>query len=414
MLLIERHIIKPKDSRYEGLLDYLHKSKNLYNAALYVVRQHFFANQDNKDCFLNYYRVDKMFKETKNPDYYALPIDCSQQVLKQVHKQLKSFFALLRLKGKGQYDMPVRLPKYMPKNGYNVLTINAVKLGKRLRTEGVATIPNIKLEFSNIIHYKTCQQIRFVPKNGYIEMEVIYKADNKPLKDDNKRYMSIDLGINNLCAISSNVMQAQLISGKLIKSINHEWNKRVAFLQSKLKNQYTSHLITKITNRRNLRIRQCFHKISKYIVNQAVDNQINTIIIGHTKGWKQETNIGKANNQNFVQIPFNLLIQMISYKAQLQGINVRIQEESYTSKASFFDNDVIPVFNEDDKTEYAFSGKRVKRGIYRTKNGLRINSDVNGSLNILRKYLKCNSDDLIDPADIGCVVNPMKVILTYS
>lgn len=161
--------------------------------------------------------------------------------------------------------------------------------------------------------------------------------------------MSIDLGVNNLCAISSNVANAELIDGRKIKQINHQWNKRKAILQSKLKNnQHFSKLITKITNKRNLRIRDYFHNVSRYIVNQVVSHQINTIVIGHTNYWKQETNIGKINNQNFVQIPFNSLIHMISYKAELLGINVVIQEESYTSKASFFDNDVVPVYKQNN------------------------------------------------------------------
>ena len=154
------------------------------------------------------------------------------------------------------------------------------------------------------------------------------------------------------------------------------------------------------------------HCVSKYIVNQAVENQINTIVIGQNKGWKQETNIGKKNNQNFTQIPHSNLVNMIKYKAELQGINVILQEESYTSKTSFFDNDKIPVYKKDDEKVYIFSGKRVYRGLYKSKNGLMLNADVNGSLNILRKYLKCNCDEIISPADIGLVVNPVKVKIT--
>lgn len=146
MLLIERHIINSNDYRYKDLLDYLHKSKNLYNAALYEVRQHYFNHKDdNKNRYLNYYALDKKLKETKNIDYYALPIDASQQVLKQINQSFISFFKLLKLKLGGKYDNPVKLPYYKKKNGYNVLTINAVKLGKQLKTKGIATIPNLKI-----------------------------------------------------------------------------------------------------------------------------------------------------------------------------------------------------------------------------------------------------------------------------
>ena len=148
-------------------------------------------------------------------------------------------------------------------------------------------------------------------------------------------------------------------------------------------------------------------------MNQLVSNEINTLVIGHNNLWKQDTNIGKVNNQNFVQIPFNRLIQMLNYKCQLAGINCVIQEESYTSKASFIDNDEIPVYKEGKKAEYNFGGKRVNRGLYCTSSGIRINADINGSLNILKKCLKVNSDDLFtDPRDFrGFVYNPKVITL---
>ena len=267
-----------------------------------------------------------------------------------------------------------------------------------------------KIQFK-IHNFKTCKQVRFIPKSNYIILEAAYETKSKQIKPDNKRYMSIDLGINNLCSVTSNICKSFIIDGKKLKHINHNYNKRKALLQSKLnKNQYTSKLINSITKKRNFRIQNYFHNVSKYIVNQAVDNQINTIIIGQNKGWKQETNIGKVNNQNFVQIPFNKLIHIISYKAELQGIKVCLQEESYTSVTSFIDNDYIATHNVDDNMNKP-SGKRKYRGLYITKSGLKINSDINGSLNIMKKYLKCNSDELITPADVGFVVNPVKVKL---
>ncbi|MBO6272455.1 transposase [bacterium] len=268
------------------------------------------------------------------------------------------------------------------------------------------------MKIYNIKHLDTCKQVRFIPKSNYIVLEVIYEKQEKELKKDNKRYMSIDLGINNLCTCTNNCkLNSFIIDGKKLKHINQYFNKCKAYLQSKLnQKQYTSNLINKITKKRNLRIKNYLHNVSKYIVNQAVNNQINTIIIGHNKGWKQETNIGNVNNQNFVQIPFNQLVNLIYYKAKLQGINVILQEESYTSKVSFIDNDFIPVYGLNDELCKP-SGKRICRGLYKTLNGLKINADVNGSLNIMRKYLKCNSDEIISPTDVGLVVNPVKVYL---
>ena len=228
--------------------------------------------------------------------------------------------------------------------------------------------------------------------------------------------MSIDLGINNLCACTSNVVSSFIINGKNIKTINQFYNKQVSKYKSiceKVNKCKTSKRIQRLNFKRKNKIEDYFHKTSSYIVNQLVSNEINTLVIGHNNLWKQDTNIGKVNNQNFVQIPFNRLIQMLNYKCQLAGINCVIQEESYTSKASFIDNDEIPVYKEGKKAEYNFGGKRVNRGLYCTSSGIRINADINGSLNILKKCLKVNSDDLFtDPRDFrGFVYNPKVITL---
>lgn len=407
MILVEQHIIKQKHQHYKELMDLCHKSKNLYNATLYVIRKYYFETGK----YLNYLNAYNQFKLEHNKDFYALPSGTAQQTMRLVDKNFKSFFNLLRKKQQDQYNKPVHIPKYLKKDGYYQLIYTNDRFNKHYKTDGFIQLQKTNIKLFNIKHLDTCKQIRFIPKSNYIILEIVYEAKSKQLKPDNKRYMSIDLGINNLCSVTSNACKSFIVDGKKLKHINHNYNKRKALLQSKLnKNQYTSKLINSITKKRNFRIHNYFHNVSKYIVNQAVDNQINTIIIGQNKGWKQETNIGKINNQNFVQIPFNKLIHMISYKAQLQGIKVCLQEESYTSKVSFIDNDYIATYNVDDNMNKP-SGKRKYRGLYITKSGLKINSDINGSLNILRKYLKCNSDELITPADVGFVVNPVKIKL---
>ena len=405
MLLTEQHIIKQTNQYYKELLDLCHKSKNLYNVTLYAIRQYYF----NTGKYLNYLNAYNQFKSEHNPDFYALPSGVAQQTMRLVDQNFKSFFNLLKKKQKGQYNKSIKIPKYLKKDGHFQIIYTNDRFNKYYKTDGFIQLQKTNIKLFNIKHLDTCKQIRFIPHSNYIIMEVIYKIKDKPLMKDNKRYMSIDFGINNLCTCTSNVCKPFIIDGKKLKHINHNYNKRKALLQSKLnKNQYTSKLINSITKKRNFRIQNYFHNVSKYIVNQAVDNQINTIIIGQNKGWKQETNIGKVNNQNFVQIPFNKLIHMISYKAELQGIKVCLQEESYTSKCSFIDNDYIPIYGIDDYL-YKPSGKRKYRGLYVTKLGLKLNSDINGSLNILRKFLKCNSNEIISPADVGFVVNPVKV-----
>ena len=414
MKLVEVQIIKKSNQHYKGLRDLLHKSKNLYNVAIYTVRQFYFdavKNESDKK-YLNYYDTQKLLSHSKNIDYYSLPCDVAQTVLKQVDQNFKSFFALLKKKQNGKYDKPLNIPKYKDKTGYNTITINAVKLGKQFKQDGTLTIPNTapnKIQFK-VKNYEHCTQVRFIPCAGYIKLEAIYDKDEEPMKIDNGKYLSIDLGIDNLCACTSNVTTSFLIDGKKLKSINQRYNKLKAKLQNKLPtNKYWSNKLNDITKKRNFRINNYLHNTSAYIMNHAVSNNINTIIIGYNKEWKQDINIGRNNNQKFTEIPFYTLVNQIIYKGQINGIRVILQEESYTSKASFFDNDEIPTYKKDKQTNNKFSGKRSHRGLYITGSCLKVNADINGSLNILRKYLKCNSDAIIQPADRGFVVNPIRV-----
>ena len=410
MKLTEIQIIQKDNHYYEDLLDLMHKSKNLYNVAIYTVRQFYFEavkNESDKK-YLCYYDTQKLLSHSKNVDYYSLPCDVSQSVLKQVDQNFKSFFALLKKKQNGKYDKPINIPKYKDKTGYNVITINAIKLGKQFKWDGTLTIPNTapnKIQFK-VKNYSTCTQVRFIPCKGYIKLEAIYNYNEPKMKEDNGNYLSIDLGIDNLCACTSNVSNSFLIDGKKLKSINQRYNKYKSKLPT---NKYWSNNLNDITKKRNFRINNYLHNTSAYIMNHAVSNNINTIIIGYNKEWKQDINIGRNNNQKFTEIPFYTLVNQIIYKGQMNGIRVILQEESYTSKASFFDNDYIPTYNKDKPITYKFSGKRVKRGLYKTDLGLSVNADINGSLNILRKYLKCNSDAIIQSADKGFVVNPIRV-----
>ena len=414
MKLVEVQIIKRSNQHYKGLRDLLHKSKNLYNVGIYTVRQFYFEavkNESDKK-YLCYYDTQKLLSHSKNVDYYSLPFDVSQAVLKQVDQNFKSFFALLKKKQNGKYDKPINIPKYKDKAGYNTITINAVKLGKLFKKDGTLTIPNTapnKIQFK-VKNFSTCTQVRFIPCNGYIKLEAIYNYDEPKMKEDNGNYLSIDLGIDNLCTCTSNVTNSFLIDGKKLKSINQRYNKYKSKLQSKLPaNKYWSHKLNDITKKRNFRINNYLHNTSAYIMNHVVSNNINTIVIGYNKEWKQDINIGRINNQKFIEIPFYTLVNQIIYKGQMNGIRVVLQEESYTSKVSFIDNDSIPTYKKGNSENLKFSGTRVKRGLYKTSSGLSVNADINGSLNILRKYLKCNSDAIIQPADRGLVVNPIRV-----
>lgn len=371
MRLVEQHIIKQSDSRYKELVELAVLSKNLYNAALYAVRQHYFANQE----FLKYESVNKQFVDSKNADYYALPTKVSQQTLKMVEQNFKSFFGLLKLKdGKAR---SAKIPKYLDKDGkfqliYTVQAISKVELRKGL----------VKLSGTNVrikTSHRNIQQVRVIPKGNHLCIEVVYQTQEPPTKENNGRYASIDLGLNNLACVTSNTTKPIIINGKPLKSVNQFFNKRKAELQSKLKNnRRTSQRIQSITDKRNCKIKDYLHKSSRKIINHLVANDIPTLIIGKNDGWKQEINIGSRNNQNFVNIPHSQFVQMLDYKGKMEGITVILQEESYTSKCSFLDNEPIQKHNN-------YCGKRITRGLFKTSSGKLINADANGSLNILRK-----------------------------
>ena len=418
MRLVQKHIIKQNNEYYKDLIQMMHLSKNLYNAALFNVRQYYFKAKDDttvKYKYLNYYANWRLMMSTQNVDFKALPNHIAAQVVRQVDNNFSSFFALLKKKNRGMYTLPIQIPQYLKTDGVNQIVIDT--WAKKKLSEGYLQIPTTKIliKVGLDVSKLNIKQIRLVPKNGYIVIEFIHEVPDIQPKIDNKKYMSIDLGINNLCSCSSNVINSFIVNGKPVKSINQYYNKQVAKYKSiceTVNHCKTSKRIQKLNYKRTNKIEDYFHKVSRYIVNQLVSNNINTLVIGHNNYWKQDTKLGKVNNQNFIQIPFNKLIQMLSYKCKLFGINCVIQEESYTSKASFIDNDYIPTYKQDDKNNYIFRGKRVKRGLYCSQNGIKINADINASLNILRKYLKVNSDDLlkVNSRDFrGFVYNP-KVI----
>ena len=405
MQLVEKHIIKRNDKRYKDLLHLCHLSKNLYNTVLYTIRQHWFETKDDDTVskkFLNYYDVWNILK-VDNPDFKALEYHSAQLVIKQVEANFSSFFSLLKLKSEGKYQKKVKLPRYLDKDGYNVISFNQFK--KKELKNGYVTLPktkNLRFKVKNTnLHF-----INVVPKNDYIQVNFIYKKDEKPFLDDNKRYMAIDLGVDNLATCTSNVMKSFIVDGKKVKHINQFYNKKMAQVKSELKtknNKEKSHRTRQLTLKRNNKIDDYFHKVSRHIINQAASNDIRTIIVGHNKNWKQEVNMGRFNNQKFVQIPFDKFIHQLKYKGKLEGINVVEVEEGYTSKCSFLDNETL-------EHHESYCGKRIYRGMFKSSKGRMLNADINGSFNIMRKYLKCNCNAVM-PADAGFVYNPIKVYL---
>ena len=396
---LTQQIIINNRHRYFSMLDQLClKSKNLYNYALYQIRQHY---KETKK-YLSYYDLNRALSAEDQIDYRSLPYtQCAQQTLMQIDKQYKSFYRAIKsdnMKGKN-----VRLPHYKDKEkGRNMVTYTnqCFKIKNNILT--------LKIDKYNKIELKTdkenVQQVRVIPKGNHIVIEIIYNKEYT-LKENNNRFGSIDLGLNNLATLTSNTCQSMIYDGRKLKSINHFYNKRRGQLQSKLiRNKHTSKRIQRLTNRRNNKIKDYMHKISCSIVEYMKANNLNTLFVGKNNGWKDSINIGKTNNQNFASIPYNMLIQMRDYKCKLAGINMVIVNEAYTSKCSFIDNEKICKHD-------AYKGKRISRGMFRTTNGLYINADINGSFNIMRLGIeKCNCDvHNIVPTDMRFVYNPIRI-----
>lgn len=375
--------VTPFDSSYNELDRMLFLSKNLYNTCLYIERQIFFEKRDSKDSrlkgFLTNFELSEKLQDEDNPDYRALPVAVSQQVCKQVYLAYKSFFSLFK---KG---LKPKLPKYLDKEkGRNKLSFTKNAFSQSKLKSGIIKFIKFDLTFKlpEYIKPESVQQIDIIKtQNKTIKILIIYSVPKVPLKEDNNRVLGIDLGLNNLMSVVSNTndFKPLIYDGKYLKSVNQFCNKQVSNLKSLSKNLITKRICSIYRNRMN-KIDDYLHKCSSHLINQAVSNGFNTIVIGKNTSWKQEINLGAKNNQNFVQIPFNKLVSKIKYKASLNGIRVIETEESYTSKCSFFD-DEFPCKHE------TYLGERVSRGLFRSSKGF-INADLNGALNIIKKVLK--------------------------
>ena len=381
MYLTEKELIYSTDNRYSLIKELCHLSKNLYNASLYDVRQYYFETK----LYRTWQSQVPIFTKTKNLDFFALPSTLAGEVLMQVGRQFIGFF-------NNKSNKKKRIPKYKDKNGYNVVTFTKRTISKQIEFDEDKQIYtytlckksyNLKIQSSK----SNIKMVKFVydEENDLIKCFKIYEVEQPELKKDNSRYFSIDPGLNNIVSIYNNIgIRPLLYNGRPIKSINQYYNKTNAKLQSELPtNVKTSKKLKLLSFKRSNKIDYEMHKISSHIINEAVKNNISKIFIGNNKGWKNEINIGRRNNQNFVNIPHTKLFNQLLYKGLLNGIEVIFTEESYTSKASFFDKDYLPKYGESDN--HKFSGRRISRGLYKDSKGNLWNADLNGGGNIMRK-----------------------------
>lgn len=391
--LCEKHIIKKGHMYYDRCDELSFLAKNLYNATLYEQRKSFFQK-----AFKNYYVVNKEFTHNNQVDYKALPAKVSKQVQLLSDRAFKSFFALKKLEAKGKYDKEIKIPKYLDKKKGR-MTVPYEKGAVSTVEEGYVSLSQSGIKVPTKIDKDKIVGARIVPKRDHYVIEILYDEIKVQEKEEYNRVAFIDPGMNNLMTVTSNVFNPIIYNGRQIKSINQLANKNVAKRQQRMAemnlkvkktlgereiqrlNVDRSKGMKAIWTKRELRIKDNFHKITRHLVDYLVENNIDTVIFGYNKEQKQEINLGKKTNQNFVYIPFATLRYMLKYKCALVGIKYIEQEEAYTSKCSFVDREAI-------KKKEKYQGERIQRGLYKTSTGKEINADVNGSLNIGRKYLE--------------------------
>ena len=391
MFLTVKHQPKLNKYQYDTLLELCRYAKDLYNEGLYNCRQYYF----NEGEYLNYQKNYHLLKESEN--YKMLNSNMAQQILKEVDGSFKSFFGLLRKAKRERLSFnDIRLPQYLKKEGYYTLVIGFVRIrGNKLfipmSNSFRKTHKKIEITIPPVLLDKKVKEIRIIPKSDgrFFEIQYTYEAGSDIREElDINKAISIDVGIKNFATCVTSEGRSFILDGRRLKSINQWYNKNNSRLQS-IKDKQRILNKTKqqssLERNRNDRINDHISKCARHIINYCLDNNIGNIVIGYDPTLQKESNIGRRNNQNFVSIPFGRLKDKLSYLSEYYGINLIKQEESYTSKASFFDRDDIPVYNDDDPKKHVFSGTRVKRGLYKTSNGMCINADINGALNILKK-----------------------------
>jgi putative transposase len=400
MQLVEQHRIDRHDPRWKAIDATTFSSKNLYNAAMYVKRQAYIHENHR---IISYAALDKLMQSTG--EYRALPAKVSQWVLKQVCLAWDSYFGAIAewQTYPEKFLGHPKLPKYLDKDGRNLLTYTFQAISRDPKNEGWIVPSGLDIRVETDIPQDHIAQVRLVPKAIHYVVEVVYEQIPDPQLLARKLIASIDLGVNTLAAITSHKpgFVPLLVNGRPLKSLNQRYNKRRAPMQAALpKDTYTSRSLEERTDHRTRSITSYLHTVSRAIIELLLREGIDTLVIGKNDFWKQEVNLGKKTNQSFVFIPHARFIQMVEYKAMLVGIKVVTIQESHTSKCSFVDLEPIG-------HQASYVGKRIKRGLFRTGKGTLINADINGSYNILRRF----APDAFSQGIAGCLLRPIPLRL---
>lgn len=383
---VERHIIKRADKNYSKIKDICHKCKNIYNYTNYIIRQHFFKHGELPD---GYELVKRLAKENQE-DYRALPAPTSQQAIRLLYGNWGSYFKAIRAykRDKSKFLGCPKIPKYKPRGekSYSVaiFTNQQAKLkgGKIVFPKQTNLLP-IKTKATSI------KQVRIIPATACFIVEVVYEKEVVQTETTEGAIASIDLGLNNFVTFLDNQGNKPfIINGKGAKAFNQYYHKTKANMQSKLKvGQYSSNKLQLQGLKRSLFMQNFLHQSSSLIIKALKERKISTLVIGLNEDWKQGSNIGKKNNQNFVSIPHKQFINQSVYKCEEIGIEVILTEEAYTSK-------IDHLIGEEMKHHSKYAGRRIHRGLFKSSTGVLVNADVNGALGIMRKVFPEKADAL--------------------
>lgn len=390
-------------------------SKNLYNKHLYEVRQHFFDNGE----YLNYYNTYNRVKSNEN--YEEMPSQVAQQTMKQVDQGFKSFFKLVEKKREGKYDEQANIPSYLDKDGFYLLDFprqsfqlkeDYIRVGvpKQFREKHGFDRKEIRIPFTyDEVRKKDIKRLQILPQKNaeYFEYRIIYEEETEEVETEEDTFLSIDLNLDNLAACVDHSGRSFILDGRQLKSTNRWYNKRRARLQSIKDKQgikEETQRMYRLRKKRENKIHDYLNKAVKGLVDYCVEHKIEKVIVGDGKGWKQNAELGDRNNQNFVQIPFDKFKQKLKHKLSEKGIEFVLQNEAYTSKCSFLDNEPV-------EHHEKYQGSRVHRGLFQSSDGTEINADVNAAANIARKTTGKPKSELFSSEDgVESVVNTPKRI----
>ena len=410
-LTIKQQVKHLSKEEYLTMKELCYYAKNLANEAIYNIRQYYFK----EGKYLNYWSNYFLLKDS--PNYKLINANMAQQIIKEVDRSFKSFFALIKLSKQGKYPSKIRLPHYYPKDGFATLIISVFRFNDNKLTIPFScgykqTHKPVTITIPPILLNKTVKEIRILPRSNarFFEIHYVYETDIIQRNLNKQNALALDFGVNNLVTAVSNNGKSFIIDGKRLKSINQWFNKENARLQSIKDKQHFGKQITNrqkaLSRKRSNKVNDYMSKTARKVIDYCISNDIGTLVVGYNTEFQLNSNIGRRNNQNFVNIPFGQLQNKLSYLCELNSINYVEQEESYTSKASFWDKDKIPVYNSDKPKAYKFSGNRVYRGLYKTASSKLLNADINGALNIMRKSSVVSSDVLYGRGEVD---TPMRI-----